>query len=62
MMKKASISSLLCNIGNAETELHDTYGILERSRMPKKIVDKAFELYSETEALRVELQKRLKSK
>ena len=61
-MKKAWIPSLLCSVGNAETELHDTYNILERSRMPKKIVDKAFELYAETEALRVELRKRLKGK
>ena len=61
-MKKESIVSLLCNIGNAESELHDVYSKLERSRMSKKIVDKAFELYAEAEALRVELNQRFKNK
>jgi len=54
--KSQSLINGLYSLQNAESDLHGAYSSLERSRIPKKFKDIAFEIYAKTEQLRIDLE------
>ena len=60
-MKLVRLNRVGFHLSQAEISAYDAYNALERVRGFKKLTDRAFALYCEAEALRIEITKATKA-